>query len=53
MSDKRALFFALAAAACFALVPVAGSEFRELTAIVGGTYVLLALASYLDSRSRR
>jgi hypothetical protein len=52
LSDKRAQFFFLAAVVCFVLVPLAGEEFRELTIGVGVTYVLLALASALDYRSR-
>jgi hypothetical protein len=52
VSDKRARFFAVAALACFALVPVAQHEFRALTAIVAITYVGLAAASWLDSRNR-
>ncbi len=53
MRDRRAWFFALAAAVCFVLVPVAEARFRNLTVGVGIVYVLLALASYLDFRSRR
>ena len=53
MSDRRAMFFLLVAAVCFALVPVADAEFRPLTLVVGGVYVVLALASFLDHRSRR
>ena len=52
MSDKRAQFFILTALVCFALVPVAQDTYREITAIVGITYVLLAAASWLDHRSR-
>ena len=51
--DPRAGFFALSALACFLLAPVAGSEFRGVALVVGVTYVLLAVASYLDARSRR
>ncbi len=51
--DPRAAFFALAAVVCFLLAPVAGSEFRGVTLVVGVTYVVLALGSYLDARSRR
>jgi hypothetical protein len=52
VKDRRASFFALAALVCFALVPVADERFRSLTIWVGIVYVLLALASYLDFRSR-
>jgi hypothetical protein len=51
--DRRAVFFAIAAAVCFVLVPVADARFRNLTTGVGVTYVLLAIASALDHRSRR
>ena len=53
MSDKRAVFFVGAALLCVALVPVAQHEFRELTVGVAVIYLLLALASWLDHRSRR
>ena len=52
MSDKRAQFFLLSAAVCFALVPVAGDRFRNLTVGVAVVYVLLAIASALDHHSR-
>jgi hypothetical protein len=51
--DKRAAFFVGAAVLCFVLLPVAEARFRNLTIGVGVTYVLLAIASALDSRSRR
>jgi hypothetical protein len=51
--DRRAWFFALAAVACFALVPLAEARFRNLTTAVGAVYVILAIASYLDFRSRQ
>ena len=52
MRDRRAAFFLVSAAVCFVLVPLAESDYRELTAGVGAVYVLLALASLLDFRSR-
>ena len=52
MTDKRAQFFLLAAIVCTALVPLADHRFRNLTVGVAVTYVVLALASYLDHRSR-
>jgi hypothetical protein len=51
--DRRAVFFAIAALICFALVPVAEDKYREITIGVGVAYVLLAGASALDFRSRR
>jgi hypothetical protein len=52
VSDRRAWFFAVAGLVCFALTPLAEARFRNLTLAVGIVYVLLALASYLDFRSR-
>ena len=52
MKDRRAAFFALVAVVCFVLVPLAQSDFRELTAGVGVVYVVLAVWSLLDFRSR-
>ncbi len=53
MNDKRALFFLLVALVCLALAPASPDEFRTVTLGVATTYALLALASFLDSRSRR
>ncbi|MEX2292782.1 MAG: hypothetical protein WD691_03260 [Acidimicrobiales bacterium] len=53
MSDKRAQFFAITALVCLALVPVAQDAYREITIGVALTYMLLAAASWLDSRGRR
>ncbi len=53
MSDKRAQFFLLTALVCLALVPLAAERFRNLTLGVSITYAVLALASFLDHRSRR
>jgi hypothetical protein len=53
MSDKRAQFFLLAAIVCAVLVPLAPDQFRTVTIGVSVTYVLLALASWLDHRGRR
>jgi hypothetical protein len=50
VSDKRAQFFLFAALACVALLPVAEDAYREITLVVAATYVVLALASWLDSR---
>jgi hypothetical protein len=47
------VFFALAGLVCFVLIPVAEDKYREITAGVGVVYLLLALASALDFRSRR
>lgn len=50
--DRRAIFFLVASVAAFLLVPVADPEFRWVATTVGVTYVVLALASALDARSR-
>jgi hypothetical protein len=51
--DRRALFFLVAAVVCVALLPLAEARYRNLTLGLAGVYVLLAVASYLDFRSRR
>ena len=53
MRDRRAMFFLLAALVCLLLVPLADEEFRWITLAVSITYMVLALASYLDFRGRR
>jgi hypothetical protein len=50
--DRRAAFFLLAAALCFVLVPIADHEHRWVASGLGVVYVLLALASFLDARSK-
>jgi hypothetical protein len=50
--DRRVTFFLAAAIVCFALAPLA-DEFWYVAFFTGVVYVLLALASALDSRSRR
>ncbi len=52
MNDKRAQFFAITALVCFALVPLAPNDFRQITLLVAVTYVVLAGASWLDNRHR-
>jgi hypothetical protein len=52
VNDKRAQFFLLAALVCTILVPLAPEDFRTITVGVAVTYVVLALASYLDHRSK-
>ena len=52
MRDRRALFFLAAALVCVLLLPLAADEFRWVTLGVAITYLVLALASYLDFRSR-
>ena len=50
--DKRAQFFLLAALVCLALVPLADHAYKQVTLAVAVTYLILALASYLDFRGR-
>jgi hypothetical protein len=50
--DRRAIFFAGAAIACFLLVPLADG-YAWVSTAVGAVYVLLALGSWLDARSHR
>ena len=52
MGDRRATVFLVFAAVCFALTPVAQAEFRWVCVTFGVVYVVLALASALDARSR-
>jgi hypothetical protein len=46
------MFFLGAALVCFALAPIGLAEHRHIAVIVGVVYVVLALLSLLDSRSR-
>jgi hypothetical protein len=50
--DRRAAFFLAAAVVCALLVPVADG-YAWIAATVAGVYLLLALGSWLDARSRR
>jgi hypothetical protein len=52
MRDRRALVFLVFAAACFVLAPVAEREHRWVPIALGVVYVVLALASALDARTR-
>ncbi len=52
MSDRRSVVFLIFAAMCFALLPVAEPQFRWVCTTTGITYVVLAVASALDARSR-
>lgn len=49
--DRRALFFLGAAALCAALIAETDSALRWVPTALALTYVVLALASYLDWRS--
>jgi hypothetical protein len=50
--DRRAAVFLIFAAMCALLVPVTDDEFRWVPIATAVTYVVLALASVLDARSR-
>jgi len=49
--DRRAVFFLIAAVACFALIPAADVQYRSLAGGLGVVYVLLAIASFADYRA--
>jgi hypothetical protein len=51
--DRRAMFFVLAAIVCAALIPVTDDDFRWVPLATSIVYVILAIASLLDARSRR
>ena len=51
--DRRAAFFLVAALACALLIPAMDDEFRWVPIATGIVYLVLALASTLDARSRR
>ena len=53
MRDRRALFFVIAAAACFLLVPLADQEHRWVATATGIAYAVLAVGSWLDAAGRR
>lgn len=50
--DKRAQFFLGAAVACFLVAPVGLEEHRNIAIGVGVVYLVFALLSFLDHRSR-
>ena len=50
--DRRAVFFVCAAVACLLMVPVGIEKYREVAIGTAGVYLLFALLSFLDYRSR-
>jgi hypothetical protein len=50
--DKRALFFLAAAGLCLLILPVTPDAYRTVGIVLVITYLVLALASWLDHRSR-
>jgi hypothetical protein len=51
--DRRAAVFLVFAAVCALLVPLTDNEYRWVPIVTAITYVVLALASLLDARSRK
>ena len=51
--DRRAVFFLGAAVVCALLIPVTGGEHRWVPIALSIVYVLLALGSWTDNRSRQ
>jgi hypothetical protein len=51
--DRRAVFFLVAALTCAFIVPLTDPPLRWVPEVLSVTYVLLALASYLDARPNR
>jgi hypothetical protein len=50
--DRRAAFFLIAALLCLALTPIAEDKYVWVCVTLTVVYVLLAIASYLDARTR-
>ena len=50
--DRRAVFFLLSGLVCALLVPVTPEELRWVGEVMVVTFVVLAIASWLDDRSR-
>ena len=50
--DRRAAFFTVAAVLCLALTPIAEAKYVWVCVGLGVTYILLAVASYLDARTK-
>ena len=51
--DRRALFFLMAAVVVALLIPLTDREIRWVPTGLAALYVVLALGSYLDRRSRQ
>jgi uncharacterized membrane protein YqjE len=51
--DRRAAVFLVFAFMCVVLVPVTDAEYRWVPIATAVVYVLLAIASVLDARSRK
>jgi hypothetical protein len=50
--DRRAVFFVVAACVCGLLTPATDADLRWVPLALMGLYLVLALASWLDSRTR-
>jgi hypothetical protein len=51
--DRRAVLFLIFAIICFSLIPLAPTEFQFVGELLTGTYVVLAVLSWLDYVSLR
>ena len=51
--DRRAAIFIVFAVVCAVLVPLTDDKYRWVPIVTAITYVVLALASFLDALSRR
>jgi hypothetical protein len=51
--DQRALFFFVAAVVAALIAPVTADELRYVPETVAVTYMILAVASYLDWRTKQ
>jgi len=52
VTDRRAVFFLVAAATCGVLIPATDNELRWVPISMAIAYAVLAALSYLDFRSR-
>jgi hypothetical protein len=50
--DKRAAFFVCAAGLCLLIIPITPEKYRDVGTVLVVVYLGLALASWLDFRSR-
>lgn len=50
--NQRVTFFLVAAAICSALVPLADAKHRPVPIGLAGVYLVLAILTWLDARSR-
>ena len=53
MLDRRSVFFVISAVVAALMVPLSDADLRWVPEVVAVTYVVLAVASFLDHESRR